>query len=64
MFHEFVGLIRIYKVRVISLPCLNSVFNDHRSTTNGDKTYLIFHVASYDQLFKGLCDLMGGSLLQ
>ena len=24
MFHEFVGLIRIYKIGVISLPCLNS----------------------------------------
>ena len=25
MFHEFVGLIRIYKIRVISLPCLNNL---------------------------------------
>ena len=24
MFHEFVGLIHIYKIRVISLPCLNN----------------------------------------
>ena len=27
MFHEFVGLICIYKIRVISLPCLN-IHND------------------------------------
>ena len=26
MFHEFVGLIRIDNIRVISLPCLNRIY--------------------------------------
>ena len=44
MFHEFVGLIRIYKTRVISLPCLNIKrilkFNDYEESLFNKKILL------------------------
>ena len=39
-------------------------FGSHRYCGSGDKMFLIYHMTSCDQLFKGLCDLMGWILLE
>ena len=47
-----------------SLLCNHPVrFSGHMYWGSGDKMFLIYHVASRDRVFKGLCDLLGWSVL-
>ena len=42
---------------------LNARFGGHRYYGNLDKRFSIYHVTSGDNVFKGLCDLMGRGFL-
>ena len=45
-----------------SYKCVTALTKKYHShCDSGDLTILIFHVASRDDVFKGICDFIGGS---
>ena len=58
MFHEFVGLIRISKIRVISLPCLNIPDHPYRiliiGSSGSGKTNALLNLINNPYLIKDM----------
>ena len=52
---------RIYGCELLALCHYADNFCDHKHCDGGDMIFLICHLTTHEQMFKGLCKFMGGN---